>query len=243
VRHLNKSGGANAMYRGGGSIGIIGAARAGLLVAVDPDDEDRRVLAVSKSNLAHKPVSLAYRVIPDEEHESARIAWDGTSKYKARDLLEPPGTRDGHPAADLSPAVANAGRLLAQIVGDGVVRSEVVRDQLKAAGSNMTAAERVMRETQWFHRRKWGRPSRGGSGQYWTWELTDEGRTHFEDDLPPPREPTGTVTAFGEKLTAFAEGSQPPSDKSPGRAEEYQDSLNIPRDLTIFDAPEPPEEP
>lgn len=32
LRHLSKSGGANPLYRGGGSIGIIGAARVGLLV-------------------------------------------------------------------------------------------------------------------------------------------------------------------------------------------------------------------
>src|SRR6202022_2427238 len=31
VRHMNKSGGGNPMYRGGGSIGIIGAARSALL--------------------------------------------------------------------------------------------------------------------------------------------------------------------------------------------------------------------
>ena len=36
VRHLNKAGGGNTPYRGGGSLGIIGAARAGLVVAEDP---------------------------------------------------------------------------------------------------------------------------------------------------------------------------------------------------------------
>ncbi len=35
VRHLNKGGSSNPLYRGGGSIGIIGAARSGLLVAKD----------------------------------------------------------------------------------------------------------------------------------------------------------------------------------------------------------------
>jgi len=35
VRHLNKSGGSNALYRGGGSIGIIGAARVGAVIAQD----------------------------------------------------------------------------------------------------------------------------------------------------------------------------------------------------------------
>src|SRR5262249_8218950 len=49
IRHLNKTEGKNALYRGGGSIGIIGAARSGLLVAQDPEDEERRILAVTKS--------------------------------------------------------------------------------------------------------------------------------------------------------------------------------------------------
>ena len=57
VRHLNKSGGSNALYRGGGSIGIIGAARVGAVVAPDPDDPtgERRVLAITKCNLASEP--------------------------------------------------------------------------------------------------------------------------------------------------------------------------------------------
>src|SRR3954462_8930130 len=38
VRHLTKTGGENALYRGGGSIGIIGTARSGLLAATDPED-------------------------------------------------------------------------------------------------------------------------------------------------------------------------------------------------------------
>ena len=89
VRHLNKSGGANSLYRGGGSIGIIGAARAGLVVAPDPDDpgEERRVLAVTKSNLAAKPASLAYRLVGDTEHQCARVVWEGESDRGADDLL------------------------------------------------------------------------------------------------------------------------------------------------------------
>jgi RecA-family ATPase len=39
VRHLNKSGEGSALYRGGGSIGIIGAARSGMMVGTDPAAE------------------------------------------------------------------------------------------------------------------------------------------------------------------------------------------------------------
>jgi AAA domain len=87
LRHLSKSGGTNPLYRGGGSIGIIAAARVGLLAATDPDDDDRRVLAVTKSNLAAIPPALGYRLVPDEEHDCARIDWLGATKHQARDLL------------------------------------------------------------------------------------------------------------------------------------------------------------
>ncbi len=66
LRHLNKSGGGNALYRGGGSIGIIGAARAGFMCGRDPDDETgaRRVFANIKMNIAPEPPSLAYWLVP-----------------------------------------------------------------------------------------------------------------------------------------------------------------------------------
>jgi RecA-family ATPase len=64
VRHLNKAEEKSAIYRGGGSIGIIGAARVGLLVARDPDatspDDPRRVLAVAKCNLARESRALRF---------------------------------------------------------------------------------------------------------------------------------------------------------------------------------------
>jgi len=62
VRHLRKAGGPKAIHRGLGSVGIIGAARAGLLLATHPGDPDVRVLAVTKSNLARTPPALGLRL-------------------------------------------------------------------------------------------------------------------------------------------------------------------------------------
>ena len=75
LRHLNKAGGTNPLYRGGGSIGIIGAARVGMLIAPDPTDEtgERRVLAVTKCNIASEAESLAYHLVPDELHGCAHV--------------------------------------------------------------------------------------------------------------------------------------------------------------------------
>jgi hypothetical protein len=96
VRHTNKGTG-SALDRGSGSIGIVGAARAGLLVAPDPDDEGRRILAMSKSNLAKTPDALAYRIVEDERYGVARVVWDGSSTRTANDLVRPRSTRTRRP--------------------------------------------------------------------------------------------------------------------------------------------------
>ena len=62
VRHLSKAAGANAVYRGSGSIGILGSARTGLLLASHPDDPDLRVLAMTKTNLGPPAPSLGFRL-------------------------------------------------------------------------------------------------------------------------------------------------------------------------------------
>ena len=66
IRHLSKGASVNAIYRGAGSIGIIAAARLGLLVAQDPYEENRRVLATTKNNLSLKAANLSYQVVGNE---------------------------------------------------------------------------------------------------------------------------------------------------------------------------------
>lgn len=97
LRHLNKDSGTNVLYRGGGSIGIVGAARAGLVAALDPDDttETRRVLASQKNNLAKPAPALAYRLDTDLEYDCSRVEWLGVSRHRASDLLvQPESTED-----------------------------------------------------------------------------------------------------------------------------------------------------
>jgi len=75
LRHLTK-GAAQALYRGGGSIGIIGAARTCYLVGRDPDDRERRMIASQKNNLAPDAPTLAYRIEGDEATGTGRIVWE-----------------------------------------------------------------------------------------------------------------------------------------------------------------------
>lgn len=87
LRHLNKTTGGPALYRGGGSIGILGATRVGMLLAADPDHEGSRVLAGTKSNVAALPVSLSYRLVPQEGSRWPKVEWTGVAEYDATALL------------------------------------------------------------------------------------------------------------------------------------------------------------
>jgi RecA-family ATPase len=89
VRHLNKASGTNPLYRGGGSIGIVGAARSAFLVAKHPEDDQRRVLASQKSNLAEAPPSLAF-ALTGASNGAVRVEWKGETSLKANALLAAP---------------------------------------------------------------------------------------------------------------------------------------------------------
>ena len=87
VRHLRKAAGP-ALYRGGGSIGIIGAARSALIAARDPDDDNSRLLASSKSNLAAPAATLRWHL--EDAGGVARVVWDGeVDGVSADDLAMP----------------------------------------------------------------------------------------------------------------------------------------------------------
>jgi hypothetical protein len=88
IRHLRKASAGEAIHRGLGSIAILGAARTALLVALDPDDPERRVLACSKSNLGSLAASLGFRITATAAGV-ARIDWQGPVPYAADELLAP----------------------------------------------------------------------------------------------------------------------------------------------------------
>jgi hypothetical protein len=89
VRHLNKASGGNPLYRGGGSIGIVGAARSALLVAKHPEVDEQRVLAPLKSNLAQPASSLAFS-LTEADNGAVRVEWLGETTYTADALLSAP---------------------------------------------------------------------------------------------------------------------------------------------------------
>lgn len=121
VRHLNKTPGGKALYRGTGSIAFIGIVRSGLVVAEDPDDRFRRVLAASKANLAARPPSLVYRLV-DGGEGIARVAWEGVSAHTADTLLLPQDEEERDEASDaerfLRDALAAGPRPARELLGE-----------------------------------------------------------------------------------------------------------------------------
>jgi len=125
VRHLSKSEGSSPIYRGGGSIGIIGAARMGALVAKDPKDEERRVLAPTKNNLAVHPKSLLYG-LEEADNGAVRVIWGGDAEYSASELLQ--AVRP-----DRADARRDAEDFLETLLSDGSVPKASVEEEAKAA--------------------------------------------------------------------------------------------------------------
>jgi hypothetical protein len=111
LRHLNKLNGGPALYRGGGSIGIIGAARSGLLVGRDPNDPTKHVLASNKSNLGPPPKSLYYALVASGK--VSVIGWGEVCDLTNDDILGVPGSRQRRSVLE------QCCELLAELLKDG----------------------------------------------------------------------------------------------------------------------------
>jgi hypothetical protein len=167
IRHLNKNVGGNALYRGGGSIGIIAAARSGLLVAKDPEDEARRVLALQKSNLAKPAPSLAFS-LAEAQNGAVMVDWLGESPLGTGQLLAA-NYGDGNRAK-----VDDAKMFLAEILKGGPVLARQAIEKGEGAGHSQRTLERAKRELGVKSVRR---------GKEWFWSLPDQGRQdpHHDD--------------------------------------------------------------
>jgi DNA repair protein RadA/Sms len=86
IRHWTKGDRGKALYRGGGSIDIIGVARSALAVAKHPDDEDLRVIAHVKHNLSAPGASQLYEIRVVEREDRPILVWRGECKLTADEL-------------------------------------------------------------------------------------------------------------------------------------------------------------
>ena len=162
VRHLNKAAANNPLYRGGGSIGIIGAARMAFVVGKDPQDENRRVLASTKNNLAPPPQSLMFG-LEEAESGSVRVNWLGQSEVSAKDLLATPQDQEH---AD---ARGEAVEFLEEILSGGPVPAAQVKEEAEDAAISERTLARAKKTLRVMSYRE-GETGSRGRGQ-WLWKL------------------------------------------------------------------------
>lgn len=168
LRHLRKSGGDRSIYRGGGSIGIVGAARAALLVDKDPDSPDGsgRVLAVLKNNLAPLAQSLGFRLEASAPTEPARIAWSGPSHHGADSLLQ------ANDSPEERTRVSEAREWLTEELSSGPVAEKKLREEAHALNISRRTLDRAKKDLG-IPSLKFGAP--GAPEQGWEWALPGEG--------------------------------------------------------------------
>jgi putative DNA primase/helicase len=164
IRHLTKGGGSSAIYRGGGSIGIVAACRSALLVAKDPENEDRRILAPVKSNLCAPPPSIAYGM--ETLGEVARIAWEpGIVEMTAGALLAAQGDDDED--EDGGSMLEEAAEFLGDLLQHGAVGTIAVQKSAREAGHSWRTIRRAQKRLGVL-------PEKTPEG--WRWKLPEPGK-------------------------------------------------------------------
>jgi hypothetical protein len=147
VVHLNKGAGTDALYRVGGSIGLVGGARSVLLFTRDPDDEEdgpRRALGHIKSNWSklagtvlyeHREATVTLRGTTVETHRLVAI---GESAIDGRSLLDvdredPPATKRERATELLADLLADGGWHRAKEIEQAATREDIGRRLLYSA--------------------------------------------------------------------------------------------------------------
>jgi hypothetical protein len=192
LRHLNKAGRGKAVYRGGGSIGIIGAARSGLLVAADPDSPTHRVLASTKSNLGPPPASLRF-TLASAGSGVCRIAWCGPCLHQADDLV-----RSIAPAEERA-CLTEACDFLRHLLTGGPVAADHCLRQAR----RVRLSEKTLRRAKALLQIRSTRSCEGPVAQ-WLWSLPSVPEPRAGDrSCPPSVDPgaAGTPVAVAERLT------------------------------------------
>lgn len=164
IRHLRKSDSPNPKYRGGGSIGLIGAARACFLFAEEPDRRGTYVMAPVKTTLCKKPASLAYCL--EAKGGTVGVKWCGESALGARALLAQPESEEE------SSECANAREFLLEVLKDGPRDSWGLKHEAKSAGISERTLFRVKTLLGVKAVRVGGMGSqKSGKGGHWEWAL------------------------------------------------------------------------
>jgi hypothetical protein len=167
VRHLRKGEGP-ALYRGSGSIGIIGAARSGLLVAPGPNGT--LYLAATKSNLGKKAPTVTWHLA--DAGEVARVEWGAIAEGVDADSLAV--------VTGGSSEVSKAADELEAILADGPVpandATQQVIDRIRCSPATVRRAREQLGVVCTQERNPDGRAQR------WIWKLREPAVDEMHDE-------------------------------------------------------------
>lgn len=149
IMHLNKKEEISTLYRIGGSIGIIAAARSALIVILDEADKTKRIVASIKTNLSLPSQPYAYQ-IEKPEGSDIRIRWLGPVDFDPSTKQSFKGKRD------------ESAEFLQQVLEDSQMPVDEVFKEAKKAGISTSTLRRA-KETLGVHSKK--------IGNIWYWEL------------------------------------------------------------------------
>ena len=158
IRHLNKVMGGAAVYRGGGSIGIIGATRSAMIVGKDYSDPagTKHVFAHAKSNLARLGESWAYSIESPDGDSVGKLVWAGKSQLTADQLV----------MQDLrtAPETAEAVSFIRDMLVNGPMTSEDIKQAANGQGISWSTLEKASKVL------KVKKAPQGMKGQ-WVWSI------------------------------------------------------------------------
>src|SRR5262249_38294132 len=154
------------MYRGGGSVGIIAAARAGFAIAQHPEDPTAKVWAAVKHNLGPKPPSLPFWV--ERQAESTRVVWGEQIDFSAAEILKGQSTMNNGSKTDQAVAI------ITDVLSGGPRGENEVKSECEQAG--------ISSSTYWRARKQIGVISeKAGFGAGWVLSLPNtEG---YQDEI------------------------------------------------------------
>jgi RecA-family ATPase len=156
IRHLNKGTQNKALYRGQGSIDFAAVCRSAFIFAQDPTNEERRLMAHSKSSLGGLQPTLEFFI----DKDSGAFRWGGETSESADEALgtgEPPKQRE-------RVQLDRAKRFLEETLANGPKSSVMLEEEAEKLG---------LRRAIWRAKPELGIKARKASGGRFFWSLPE----------------------------------------------------------------------
>jgi archaellum biogenesis ATPase FlaH len=150
IRHWTKGGKGKAIYRGVGSIDVIGVARTALAVAKHPENDKLRILAQVKNNIGPKAEGFVYEIV-EQAGGMPIIEWRGRTHFSADDLERQgqEGQSEEARAVEFLKEVLAQGPLLSKRISDLASTEGLSRPTLNRA-KRLAGVTSERRGTAWF---------------------------------------------------------------------------------------------